>query len=114
MGVNKITQEIIEKIRKNSVMPLPVNASERGLSSSSVKNAIYAPIEMLTEEVNRIVDELNNYVAISVDGCKVQLDTIMSSSSTNPVQNKAIKTYIDEKITSSITDALTADYTIGE
>lgn len=43
----------------------------------------------------------------------IKTDSEMSSSSTNPVQNKVIKAYVDEQIASAITNVLTADYTIG-
>lgn len=65
-------------------------------------------------------------VLATLDDVGIEIDTTMSSSSTNPVQNKVVKeyidvktsslaskTYVDEQIASAITNVLTADYTIG-
>lgn len=84
MFINKVTTIKIEEIRKKSVLPLPNNASEKGLSSGTIKNAIYAPVEMVIHEMNRIVDEQN----IQNENNNNKLDSVVNS--TEPISNLKI------------------------
>lgn len=51
---------------------------------------------------------INSDGSVTYEG-RVQADSEMSDTSTNPVQNKVIKAYVDESIATSITNALNTE-----
>lgn len=63
MGITGITQEKLAKMQKKSVLSMPNNPSERGMSPSAIKSTMVAPLfdkeNSIVSEINRIVEEIN-------------------------------------------------------
>ena len=57
--IPKIENEKIIKAKIRSSITLPDNPSERGLSSSQIKKALSAPLDITFEELNLLIDKLN-------------------------------------------------------
>ena len=64
MGITGITQEKLAKMQKKSVLSMPNNPSERGMSPNAIKTAMVAPIfddqNSIVSEINRVVSEIND------------------------------------------------------
>jgi len=63
MAINKTTQEMRNKIRRNTVITMPDRPSERGIRASDIKDALSKPIcgdeNSVLAELDRVVDEAN-------------------------------------------------------
>ena len=67
--INKISDEMKEKIKKKSILTAPNNPTEKGMSPTTIKKLLTDPVvadkESIITEINRIVDEINLYVKFS-------------------------------------------------
>lgn len=63
LKVNKISDEVIRLLKKKSVLTVGKNPSEKGLTSQQIIEALTTPTFNTIEEINRIVNEINNFVA---------------------------------------------------
>ena len=63
MAINKTTEEMRNKIRRNTVIVMPDRPSERGIRASDIKDALSKPIcgdeNSVLAELDRVVDEAN-------------------------------------------------------
>lgn len=73
-------------------------------------------IEVLTQEAYDslvaagMVDDNKYYFITDDNTVQIVVDTEVNSTSTNPVQNKAIKAYVDSAIETAINSAIAASY----
>lgn len=63
MAITNITPEKIEKLKKKSVLIMPNNPSERGLTPAAIKKLLTDPLfnvdDSIISEINRIVEDVN-------------------------------------------------------
>lgn len=74
--------------------------------SLSKQNIVDQTLETVSKRVSGAINELNARDGGEVGGVGGFVDKEMSDSSTNAVQNKVIKAYVDDQIASAVTDVL--------
>ena len=62
------------------------------------KGILRAPSYWMRKVLNNMTDYLEGYADSASQSVKVKVDTAMSDTSSNPVANKVVKNYVDDKI----------------
>src|SRR5690554_2476590 len=72
MAINKISNEMVENIKRKTACALPNEPSKAGVPPERIKSSSYRPLtdtdNSIISEINRIVEEANEKIARIVSG----------------------------------------------
>lgn len=88
--IKKISDESIRLLKKQSVLTVGRNPSEKGLSPQKIVEALANPTFKTIEEINRIIDEINIFVN-DAPTTEYILNSLDSLNSKNNVNEKNIQ-----------------------
>lgn len=104
--VKKINNSTIELMKKKSILALPNNPSEQGVSPTTIKQYLTAPMlgdsNSLVSEINRIVGEINEIFGLDLDENILELTVengnlvLISTESLPAIQAETFSTLLDE------------------
>lgn len=98
LKVNKISDEVIRLLKKKSVLTVGKNPSEKGLTSQQIIEALTNPTFNTIDEINRIVDEINNFVAkdeITEEEIFEKIADLFSKTNATQIQLDKIQEKVD-------------------
>ncbi len=88
--IKKISDDVIRLLKKESVLTVGRNPSEKGLSPQKIVEALTTPTFKTIEEINRIIDEINIFVN-DAPTTEYILNSLDSLKSKNDVNEQNIK-----------------------
>lgn len=116
LTINKLTKQQYESIQNPTSTDLYLVIDDNGISSADVTNALgYTPQQQLVSGTN--IKTINNTSLLgsgNIDiqgGGTVTVDSALSTTSENPVQNKVITTEVNKKLENTATG--TGGLTVG-